>query len=403
MRNSPRDPLDTASEPSYSGSARVPARPTVAVTVPATPLVSCSSRAYTPANGNPSTWRCASARPRVGRSPFRTRRPESRTLCSAAPATRITESFTATSVGASRNHTPPGSSTASESTATVTVEGSPGPAARRAKRPPARNAPRSPTRERANHVSESRVPRSAPDAAPKPYVPNRSESSVASSRNAGTGPGWYAPCRRPEGISQSRQRTRSALARASTATESNAPSRRSRTRGAPVGGRPRPTAADPRREVEAPRGEREITRSGALVEQREDAVDPCRSRPCSGRELGVGLESGGRAGEPHWALDGAAQPEAGEAAAQPVEGERIGVHVGEEPDRVGARVEPDRAANHARRARAVALREGAREPGVVQRPRERTGPGQLPAQRDGGRQPADRAEIHGRRLHGERP
>ena len=160
--------------------------------------------------------------------------------------------------------------------------------------------------------------------------------------------------------------------------------------------------ADPRREVEVPRGEREMTRSGALVEQREDAVDPCRSRPCSGRELGVGLESGGRAGEPHWALDGAAQPEAGEAAAQPVEGERIGVHVGEEPDRVGARVEPDRAANHARRARAVALREGAREPGVVQRPRERTGPGQLPAQRDGGRQPADRAEIHGRRLHGER-
>src|SRR5436309_2352480 len=275
MRNSPRDPLDTASEPSYSGSARVPARPTVAVTVPATPLVSCSSRAYTPASGNPSTWRCASARPRVGRSPFRTRRPESRTLCSAAPATRITESFTVTWVGASRNHTPPGSSTASESTATVTVEGSPGPAARRAKRPPARTAPRSPTRERANHVSESRVPRSAPDAAPKPYVPNRSESSVASSRNAGTGPGWYA---------RGKRRGERALRGRGAVPRGAARDRDVQARA----GQP----ADPRREVEVPRGEREITRSGALVEQREDAVDPCRSRPCSGRELGVGLESG---------------------------------------------------------------------------------------------------------------
>src|SRR2546428_523789 len=399
MRNSPRDPLDTASEPSYSGSARVPARPTVAVTVPATPLVSCSSRAYTPASGNPSIWRCASARPRVGRSPFRTRRPESRTLCSAAPATRITESFTVTWVGASRNHTPPGSSTASESTATVTVEGSPGPAARRAKRPPARNAPRSPTRERANHVSESRVPRSAPDAAPKPYVPNRSESSVASSRNAGTGPGWYAPCRRPEGISQSRQRTRSALARASTPTESSAPSRVSRTRAEPLSERPRATVPVSRPTTQATSESSELRLSAS---KSSESTPPAGRRPCSGRELGVGLESGGRTGEPHWALDGAAQREAGEAAAQPVEGERIGVHVGEEPDRVGARVEPDRAANHARRARAVALRERAREPGVVQRARERTGPVELPAERDGGRQPADRAEIHGRRLHGER-
>src|SRR5207247_1027981 len=108
MRNSPRDPLDTASEPSYSGSARVPARPTVAVTVPATPLVSCSSRAYTPASGNPSIWRCASARPRVGRSPFRTRRPESRTLRSAAAAPRLPAALTVTWVGPSHNDAPPG-------------------------------------------------------------------------------------------------------------------------------------------------------------------------------------------------------------------------------------------------------------------------------------------------------
>ncbi len=59
----------------------------------------------------------------------------------------------------------------------------------RLKRPPASSAPPSPMRERANHVSESRVPPTATVAAPNPKRPWLRESSVASTANAGTGPG----------------------------------------------------------------------------------------------------------------------------------------------------------------------------------------------------------------------
>src|SRR5439155_1084432 len=63
-RNSPSDPLVSENVPVDTGSARVPARAAVAVIAPPTPAVSPSSSAYTPASGNDSSWRFASARAR---------------------------------------------------------------------------------------------------------------------------------------------------------------------------------------------------------------------------------------------------------------------------------------------------------------------------------------------------
>src|SRR5438876_6870002 len=74
-RNSPNAPFESENDPLDTGLARVPDSPAVTVTVPPTPAVSRSSSAYTPTSGKPSSWRWASARPRVGRAPWSTSLP----------------------------------------------------------------------------------------------------------------------------------------------------------------------------------------------------------------------------------------------------------------------------------------------------------------------------------------
>jgi len=83
--------------------------------VPATPVVSASSTAYTPASGNPSSWKFAAPEPRAGRLMRAVSFPVPVTLCSAKPGRRAAESSTTSAVGASSIHMPSGSSTASES------------------------------------------------------------------------------------------------------------------------------------------------------------------------------------------------------------------------------------------------------------------------------------------------
>src|SRR5207244_4547283 len=78
-------PLVSEKVPLDTGSARVPDSPAVAVIMPPTPAVSRSSSAYTPASGNDSSWRWASARPRVGRSPPSTSLPGPYALLRASP------------------------------------------------------------------------------------------------------------------------------------------------------------------------------------------------------------------------------------------------------------------------------------------------------------------------------
>src|SRR5205823_10765562 len=243
-RNSPNRPFESENAPLDTGLARLPERPAVAVTVPPTPAVSGSSSAYTPASGNASSCRWASARPRVGRSPSSVSLPAPYALRSASRLTRAAESVTVSSVGRSRTQTSPGSCTASESRPTArTVPPGPG---RRAKRPPARKAPPPPTRERANHVSESSVPRPAAAAPENPSVPYARESSVASSENVGVDspppPGCHSKRARPAGSCQPCHATRSRLARISTPSESSEPPSVATPRAEPVSGRIRPGA-----------------------------------------------------------------------------------------------------------------------------------------------------------------
>src|SRR2546426_11154065 len=127
--------LESENDPLETGLARVPDSPAVAVTVPPTPAVSRSSSAYSPTSGNPSSWRGASARPRVGRAPSRTSLPDPYAPWSTSPVTVTAESVTVSSVGRSSTHTSPGSWTASESTPTASAA-LPVWAARRGDRPP---------------------------------------------------------------------------------------------------------------------------------------------------------------------------------------------------------------------------------------------------------------------------
>src|SRR5205085_5622437 len=146
-------------------------------------------------------------------------------LTSNAESTRSIESLSETAVGCSRNHTPLGNSRASESKATCCSD----PPAGRSYRPPARNAPRSPTRERANQVSESRVPLACAAAAPKPSEPYPRESMLALNSKRGTGPGWKRIEPSPFGMSQPRHRKSATCASAPNDIESSAPSSVSRS------------------------------------------------------------------------------------------------------------------------------------------------------------------------------
>src|SRR5213080_3137721 len=152
-RNSPNAPFESENDPLDTGLARVPDSPAVTVTVPPTPAVSRSSSAYSPTSGKPSSWRWASARPRVGRAPSSTSLPDRYALWRTRPVTVAAESVTVSSVGRSSTHTSPGNWTASESTPTAKAT-PPAGADRRANRPPARKAPPSPMRERASHVGD---------------------------------------------------------------------------------------------------------------------------------------------------------------------------------------------------------------------------------------------------------
>src|SRR2546422_147103 len=136
------------------------------------------------------------------------------------------------STGRSSTHTSRGSWTARESRPRRRTT-PPAESVRRTKRPPARNAPPPPARERANQVSESGVPRAAALAPASPRTPCASESIIASTANAGVGPGCQASRARPEVSSHPRHLTRSPLARASSPRESSEPCSINATRAEP--------------------------------------------------------------------------------------------------------------------------------------------------------------------------